>query len=190
MGWSTEAGRGSLLGWGQGRWHGACVPGRVVAPWCHPGGPLHATKSWWPLGTAQLLVRVSGHPAWPGLGRPILSVSPWLFSVSLTTMLCPRQVKEQARGVTGSACGHSLSPRYTGDSQLGHWADPWPRTQVRRVGTVAGHVPATCRAHTRCVPCVLPVPRAPSLCSCLLLLVEWSHHRRADAPAGRANSSG
>lgn len=53
------------------------------ALWCHPGGPLHPTKSWWPLGTAQLLVRVSGHPAWPGLGRPILSASSWLFSVSL-----------------------------------------------------------------------------------------------------------
>lgn len=31
---------------------------------------------------------------------------------------------------------------------------------------------------------------AQPLFLCLLLLVEWSHNRRADAPAGRANSSG
>lgn len=158
MGWSPEAGRGRLLGWGQGRCRGACVPGRVVSPIVPPRRPASSHQELVATGHC-----VRGHPAWPGLGRPVLSVSSWLFSVSLTTMLGRRQGKEQARGVTGSACGHLLSPRYTGDSQLGHSADPWPRTQVRRVGTVAG----TCQPHAERTPAACPVcfqsPGRPAL---------------------------
>lgn len=165
------------------------------APRCHLGGPLHPTRSWWrPLGIAQLLVRVSGHPAWTGSGRSILSVSSRSLSVSLTTMPCGRQGKEQARRATGSACGGTLSAVCQGLPPRS-----FSRPMAQNSSVLCGDGGEARASHMQSTHPLraLGAPRAQHaqllaqlLLLCLLLLVEWSHNWRADAPAGRADSSG
>lgn len=75
MGWSTKTQNNRPWGWEQGRCPGACVPRSVVSPRSCP----HSTKSWQPLGTAQLLVQVSGHPARPGVSESVLCVLTVIF---------------------------------------------------------------------------------------------------------------
>lgn len=165
------------------------------APGCHPAGPPHPTRSWQPLGAAQLLARASGHPARPGVGRSILGV--WSrTSVSLRAMLCGRQEEERARGVARSprlrslrASGLPGSPTQAAvGSSVALSADPWPgarmcllRGDSGRQGTCQPHI-----GHTRSrVPALSPAsaPRSSPAGG-------MEPNRPADAPVGCANSSG
>lgn len=157
MGWSTKTQNNRPWGWEQGGCPGACVPRSVVSPRSRP----RSTKSWQPLGTAQLLVQVSGHPARPGVSESVLCVLT-VISHEPYYLVCGRQEEQLCPG-------HSLRHRVPGKTPTrSFWrrggapsSNSRPRTQMCSAGTVAGHVPATCSLRARCLPCVLPVPRVP-----------------------------